>query len=66
MITASSAIVLAFLAPGMDNTGKYRSFFEIEYKKICRDQEPYALKVCGRLINSGVTVYVQPSLYNNV
>jgi len=31
---------------------------------MCTDQELYALKVCGRLIYSGVAVCVQPSLYN--
>ena len=54
MITAGSAIAMVFPAPGMDNGGKYRSFCEIEYVKICTDQELYALKVCGRLIYSGI------------
>ena len=64
MTTAGSATAMVFPAPGMDNTGRCRSFCEIEYVKICTDQELYALKVCGRLIYSGVTVCVQPSLYN--
>ena len=64
MITAGSATAMVFPAPGMDGKGKQRSFSEIEYVKICTDQEIYALKVYGTLIYSCVTVCVQPSLYN--
>ena len=54
VITAGSATAMVFPAPGMDGKGKYRSVFEIEHVEIYTDQELYALKVCGRLIYSGV------------